>query len=270
MKKIKLKRAISAVLCTAVIFGNGTLAMAVPQGELRYDPDSPNPVYSGYTPDYASQYKSYSYDVFADILELYLDTHLYEFDREQVTEAFIMKIMKDNPELLKMFINTLLGTMDEYSGYYESGYGLASDGSSRGYGIYYSNEGASELKTLGITKPGTYITGVIAGSNAEKAGLRIGDRIASVEGISTEGLTLDAVGYLVKYQPYVPKEEFDEAGNSLGIPNEPEFIIDEITGKKDYPLHIEIERNGEIVPVTLQRGRVTSSNIAYSKNQDKH
>ena len=234
---------------------------------LRYDPKDETPVYSGYTPDY-SVYNSYNYEMFSEILKLYSETHLYEFSEQEATEAFLMKLMKENPDLMKMFINTLLSTMDEYSGYYESGRGLASDGSAKGYGIYYSDENSSEIRGMGITKPGVYITGVIKGSNAEKAGLRTGDRIASVEGILTDGLTIDAVGYLVKYQPYVPKEEFDELGNSLGIPNEPEFILDETTGKKDYPLHIEVERNGEIIPVTMQKGRVVSSNISYSKTKD--
>ncbi|MBR3994630.1 MAG: PDZ domain-containing protein [Clostridia bacterium] len=271
MNKNRLKRMISAVLCAVMVSGSAVFSTTAKENTedtgLRYDPFDKSPVYSGYTPDY-SGYNSYSYEMFMDILKLYSETHLYEFSEQEATEAFLMKLMKENPDLMKMFLNTLLGTMDEYSGYYESGRGLAGDGSSKGYGIYYSDENSSEIRGMGITKPGIYITGVIKDSNAEKAGLRTGDRIASVEGITTEGLTIDAVGYLVKYQPYVAKEEFDEAGNSLGIPNEPEFVLDEVSGKKDYPLHIEVERNGEIIPVTLQKGRVVSSNISYSKTKD--
>lgn len=236
---------------------------------LRYDPKSEYPVYSGYTPDY-SGYMSENYLMFMDILRLYTDTHLYEFTEDQVTEAFIMKLMAENPGLAKMFIDTLLGTMDEYSAYYEAGFGLASDGSAKAYGVTYSTQESSDIKLAGITRPGIYITGVIKGSNAEKAGLAFADRIVSVEGIPLEGLTLDAAGYLMKGLPVIPKEQFDEQGNSLGIPDEPEFIItDEEKGTKEYYLHIEIERNGEIIPIKMIKGRVVPSNITYSRAADK-
>ncbi len=236
---------------------------------LRYDPESSNPVYSGYTPDY-SGLNSAQYELFMEILQLYSDTHLYEFTTDQATEAFIMKLLRENPELMNLFIDTLLTTMDPYSGYYEAGTGLASDGSSKGYGVRFASEENGNIKSMGITKPGLYIVEVAKNSPAEEAGIMVGDRIVSVEGMNIDGLTLDGASYLLKNLPYVAKEEYDAEGNSLGIPNEPEFIIvNEETGKKEYPIHIEIERNGEIIPVKMIKGRVIYSDVVYERALDK-
>lgn len=236
---------------------------------LRYDSEALYPVYSGYTPDY-SGYNSSQYELFMDILNLYTDTHLYEFSEAQVTEAFIMKLLRENPDLLALFLDTLLTTMDPYSGYYEAGTGLASDGSSKGYGVRFASEANGSIRSMGLTKPGLYIIEVAVGSPAEKAGIMVGDRIVSVEGIKLDGLTLDGASYLLKDLPYVADEEFDADGNSLGIPNEPEFIIvNETTGKKEYPIHIELERNGEIIPVSMTKDRVIYSDITYERSPDK-
>ena len=279
MKK-RLARIICGVLCAVLILPTAVLAAektddTVPTTEetkdsgLRFDPKDKYPVYSGYTPDY-SGYDSYQYQLFLDIFNLYKDTHLFSFDEDQLTEAFLMKLMRENPDLMKLFLDTLLTTMDPYSGYYEAGTGLAGDGSIGGYGIRFADETNGSIISIGRTAPGFYIAEVAKGSPAEQAGILPGDRIVSVEGIPVNGLTLEGASYLLKALPYVPKEVFDELGNSLGIPNEPEFVIvDEETGKKAYPIHIDIERNGEIIPVKMIKGRVIFSNIIYERAPDK-
>ncbi len=284
MKK-NLTRILCSVLCAAFAFTGTVFATEADSSEsiektavqtpaeekkgLRYDKDAVHPVFAGYTPDY-SGYGSYEYDLFLDILKLYSDTHLFEFTEEQAKEAFLMKLMQENPELMALFIDTLLTTMDPFSGYYEAGYGLASDGSSAGYGIVMGDETNGNIISMGRTTPGLYITDVVKNSNADKAGLRTGDRIVSVEGVSLDGLTFNGASYLLRYLPYIPKEEFDEMGNSLGIPNEPEFVItDEKTGKKSYYIHLEVERNGEIIPTKMIKGRVIYPNITYERAPDK-
>lgn len=292
--KQTLKKLLCGILCAAAVF-TSTSVYAVQTDEtgtqtkqtentesvktdekegeektgLRYDPESPFPVYSGYTPDY-SGYNSAQYELFMDILKLYTDTHLYEFTEGQAAEAFIMKLLRENPELMNLFLDTLLTTMDPYSGYYEAGTGLASDGSSKGYGIRFASEENGSIKSMGLTAPGLYVIEVVNGSPAQQAGIMVGDRIVSVEGLPLDGLTLDGASYLLKNLPYVADEEFDAEGNSLGIPNEPEFIItNEETGKKEYPIHLDIERNGEIIPVKMLKGRVRYSDVSYERSPDK-
>lgn len=236
----------------------------------RYDPRSGVEVFAGYTPDYKKQYDSYQYGLFKDILKLYTESHLYEFTEEQVTEAFLMKLFRENPILMKQYIDILLGTMDEYSAYYEAGMGLASDGSGLAYGITLSDEKHYVVKDMGLSEKGTYITGVTEGSNAALAGLSAGDRILSVEGIPLEALTYDAATTLIRFLPYVEDEVFDENGVSLGIPNEPEHIVDELTGKKSYILHMTLERpDGTQYEAKLTKSRVIPSNIGVTIPEGK-
>lgn len=225
--------------------------------------------YAGSAPDYEEEYSSYQYDLFMEIFKMYSETHLYEFTEEELTEAFVMKLLHDYPELFKLFVNTMLGTMDGYSSYYETGTGIAAGKSTIGYGIALGDETSYEARKMGLTEPGIYVTQVLYNSNALKAGIKVGDRLVSVEGISTEGITPDAALGLVRMLPYVKEEAFDENGNSLGIPDEPEFIVDETTGKKSYPLHLTLERNGKTYDVSLTKGEMLASNITYDAQEDK-
>lgn len=270
----KLLEPLSVFLCAATLLSNCAFAAenassneSVTQdsssGGLRYDDSATNPVYSGYTPNYSHKYDSYQYELFMDIFNLYKDTHLYEFSEDQLTEAFMMKLMKENPDLMLLFMDTLLGSMDEYSSYYEAGSGLASDGSSKGYGIYFGTEESYEIRKLKLSEHGTYITAVAPDSPAEKAGLKAGDRIVSAENIPFDGVPYNAVVNAIRYLPYVADEVFDENGTSLGIPNEPEFVLDETTGKKSYILNLTVERNGELVSVKLQKGRFSATSVTY-------
>lgn len=286
--KIKLKRALSAILCgvllsTCTAYASDTEAnsdgktvetvTAESSGEakkestseaqtspdaLRYDPKDKYPVYAGYKPDY-SHYASYNYDFFLELVDLYSSTHLYEFTSEEAKEAFLMKLIKENPDLMKLFLDTLLGTMDEYSAYFEAGTGLDSDGSTRGYGVLLSQGSDGRA----------YFSEIYENSPAGNAGLKAGDRIVAIEGIPVEGLTIDGVNFLLKHLPYVGEELFDANGVSLGIPNEPEFIINELSGQKEYPIHIDVERNGEIISVKMLMGRVVHSDVIYQKNEEK-
>ncbi len=219
---------------------------------LRYDPQDAYPVYAGYEPNYRTRYNSNIYELFDSMAELYTDTHLYDFSKEQLTEAFIMKLLTENPELFGMFADTLLGTMDEYSALYMSDSQFVT-GESGGYGFSLGDETDYEIRKLGLAQPGVYVTSVLYNSGALAAGLRVGDRIVGVEEFTVENLPVDAVMDYVRGLPYVEKEAFDEEGNSLGIPNEPEFILND-KGRKIYPLHLTVERDGEKIPFTLTRG----------------
>ncbi len=279
----KLLKPLSAFLCVATVLSNCAFAAengtsdncsdnsaSASSDGLRYDDSAANPVYSGYTPNYSIKYDSYQYELFMDIFNLYKDTHLYEFSDAQLTEAFMMKLMKENPDLMLLFFDTLLGSMDEYSSYYEAGSGLASDGSSKGYGIYFGTEDSYEIRKLKLSEHGTYITAVAPDSPAEKAGLKAGDRIISAENIPFDGVPYSAVVNAIRYLPFVAEEVFDENGVSLGIPNEPEFVLDETTGKKSYILNLTVERNGELISVKLQKGRFAATSVTYDAENNSY
>lgn len=281
----RVKRIIASLLCAAIMPSSAVLASESEQQAVnvdlgtvetdipspRYDPEKGVDVFAGYHANYEKQYDSYNYELFIDILKLYTESHLYEFTEQEVTEAFLMKLMRENPSLMKLYIDTLLGTMDEYSAYYEAGMGLASDGSGLGYGLVISDETNYVIRDMGLTKKGVYITEVTPGSNAEAAGIASGDRIVSVEGIPVESLTYDAATVLIKALPYVEEEVFDENGVSLGIPNEPEFVItDEATGKKSYYLHMTLERGGTEYEVKLVKSRIIPSNIGITVPKEKN
>lgn len=281
-KKMNFSKRIIAIVLCALMFCNVTVfaqdtqenvqstAQEKEQNEYRYNPDDPNSPYAGYTPEYKNKLQSFQLQLFSEVFKLYKETHLYEFSEEELTEAFIMKLIRENPDLVKLFISTLLGTMDPYSAYYESGTGLASDGSSTGYGISVGDESDFRIRGLDLKVKGNYIINVIKDSNAQKAGIEIGDRIISIEGIPTDGNTVDGVMRLIRELPYVEKEIFDENGQSLGIPNEPEFVTDEITGKKQYVLHMTLQKPyGEIYEIKLTKGKMLVSSVSYDMPEGK-
>lgn len=279
----RIKRIIASVLCvsllsTFTVFADTSEGENAVRHEIGFEnTDIPSPrygdgakVYAGFTPDYKTAYSSYEYNLFMDILKEYASTHLYEFTEEQALDAFIRKLLKEKPELIKMYIHTLLGTMDEYSGYYEAGMGLASDGSALGYGVAISNENNYVIRRMGLSDVGVYVTDVTPDSPAAKAGISPGDRIMIVQDIPVSSLTYDAATYLIRKLPYVEDELFDLEGNSLGIPNEPEFVIDEVTGLKLYPISMVLKRpNGEEYTVKLTRGPIIPSSVAVDLPENK-
>ena len=273
-KRITTLMLCGLLLCNVSVFAKDTQTeekgLVKEQQEYRYDPYDPTSPYAGYTPDYEHKLQSFQYQLFEEIFNLYKDTHLFEFSEEELTEAFIMKLIRENPDLMKMFISTLVGTMDSYSTYYEYGTGLASDGSSTGYGIMVGDESDFRIRALDLKVRGNYITNVIKDSNAQKAGIEVGDRIISVGGIVADGNTVDGVMRLIRELPYIEDEIFDENGQSLGIPNEPEFIIDEVTGKKKYVLNMTLQKPyGEIYDIKLTKGTMFVSPVSYDLPENK-
>ncbi len=264
------------MICNVSVFAQGIQAESQTENTIqeqegyRYNPFDENSPYAGYTPNYKNKLQSFQFQLFEEIFNLYKDTHLFEFSEEELTEAFIMKLIRENPDLMKMFISTLIGTMDPYSAYYESGTGLAFDGSSTGYGISVGDESDYRIRRLDLKVKGNYITNVIEGSNAQKAGIEVGDRIVSVEGIPADGNTVDGVMRLVRELPYIEDEIFDENGQSLGIPNEPEFIADEVTGKKQYVLHMTLQKPyGELYDIKLTKGKMYISSVSLDIPEGK-
>ncbi len=172
---------------------------------VRYDENVKDGSQAGYKPNYYDYISHYNYDAFEEIAELYQSTHLYNFTTEELYDAFLRKLLADNPYLFKMFLSTLLSTMDKYSNYYDSDSGFL-DSTGTYYGITMGDPDELERKKLGFgEKKGTYIISVIPGSGADTAGVKVGDRIVAIGDFDVEGLPYNVVNTLLRYYPFTPK-----------------------------------------------------------------
>ena len=178
------------------------------------------------------------YKIFIDILKLYVKDHLYDFTEEEVLYKFLYDMIAEHPEFYEMMLNTMLGTMDQYSAYHakDSGY-LSLESSSAGYGI-----------TVLDTESGLLIEKVLPQSEAEKAGILPGDIITGVFGYDTTMLPWYAVSLLLK-RPYV-------------------YISEKGEDKKyaDYnpEITLTVNRNGELLNFTLKKGIMISDELSSS------
>jgi C-terminal processing protease CtpA/Prc len=142
-----------------------------------------------------------SYALLQDIINIYLETSLYETDRETLINDMLYNYLQQNPYLIGPLANALLSSNDPYSSYYSANLGFMSN-TSKSYGIIISDSSVFENPGL---KDGVYISEVIPGSNAEFAGIRAGDRFVSLEGINVEGLTVSGITKLLSFLPFAPK-----------------------------------------------------------------
>ena len=186
---------------------------------------------------YFVQPTDYLYRAFNEVMNLYVDRHLYEFTREELLEKFAYDIIKNHPEMYEAFLNDLLGTMDKYSGYHESSSGFLSVKSSNaGFGIVLVADG----ENLKIDK-------VTTDSLAEKAGLKQGDILRKVMNYDIAGLTLNAVSELLRSN-YAYLSVKGEDGKYA-----------------DYnPLTaLTVERDGVLYDFYLQKGVVNREELSY-------
>ncbi len=183
MKTI-LKKAVAALISITLIFGAAPCASAISQSEAQ-----------GYS----------NYFLLQEIIDLYLETSLYETDRETLINSMLYNYLLQNPYMIGALANALLETNDPYSAYY-----LASDpllrATSSSFGIIVADSSSFEENDPRKASSGVYITDVIPGSNAAFAGLLPGDKIIKLDGISVDGSTLTAVRYLLNKLPFKSKD----------------------------------------------------------------
>lgn len=179
-----------------------------------------------------NEYYSYAFNT---ILDLYVKNHLYDFTKEQAIEAFLSKLLNENPYLFKYLVNTLLSTMDPYSSYHEaSSHFLDVEKASAGFGFMVSGD-----------ENGTYIKSVIKDSNASLAGFAAGDRFISIAGYNVEGLPQDAVSAILQ-RPYIFASEKGEDGKYKNTNPVCEFVM---------------YRGGERVTFNINRGPMTQDQL---------
>ncbi|MBO4343953.1 MAG: PDZ domain-containing protein [Clostridia bacterium] len=143
----------------------------------------------GIMPFYSSS--EYLYNLFNEIVDLYVNTHLYSFTREEAIDRFFRDLIEEHPEYYKLILNTFLGTMDKYSAFHSASSGYLDPEENLGYGIL--TETVSE---------GLLIDDVLSGSPAERAGIVKGDVITEISGVKLEGLGWNAISAMMK-RPYL-------------------------------------------------------------------
>jgi len=196
--------------------------------------------------------KDYRYKIFEQTLDLYVEKHLYDFTEEEVLHKFFSDFLDENPMFFESFMDYLLGTMDPYSGYHDADSGFLNPASeSVGFGF-----------TVKDSDDGVYINSIVAGSNADAAGLKAGDKFVSVAGIDVTGHTFSVVSTLLaKPQSYsglnsdeAAVQEKTEEAEAKEITN-PEF-------------EIVIERNGEKLTFNLAKGPMSLSQLSTTIDEN--
>ncbi len=252
-----MKKLISALLAVCFIFTSGFTAVASNLDEIYENVESreeANDTGKESTKDTHQNYQGipsflkptdYLYGVFKDIMNLYVNNHLYDFTKEELMDQFLYDLIESHPEMYEMFLKTMLSTMDQYSSFYEkdSGY-LSLESDSAGYGI-----------TVSEADYGVLIEKVIPGSEAEKAGIMPGDILVGVFGYDTTKLPWTVISRLLKY-PYVYTTEPNENGKYSDM--NPEVLL-------------TVERGGERLNFTLKKGLVITEELysAYMEMDDQ-
>ncbi len=208
-----------------------------------------------------------NYLLLQDIIDLYLETSLYDSTREELVDTMILNYLKSNPYMFAALANSLLSANDNYSRYY-----LESDqfmnNEAKGLGVLLkSSESFGDGRTKGI-----YIDEVLPNSNAKFAGVLSGDRIVSVEGIDVTGLSIGGIQRLISIMPLVDKDpekskivsQFKETTYDEEMLND--FIMLDWDPKKEIDFVFErILSDGSILNTTISmpRGQFDDKCVYY-------
>ena len=115
----------------------------------------------------------------------------FEVDDEAVVDSIVKDVLAENPEIMETILKSFMGTLDEHSVYYteeefqsfnnyiESGFA--------GIGVTYLRENGQMV-----------VSDTVENSPAEKAGLKAGDIIAAVDGVSLYECDTDYAASLIR------------------------------------------------------------------------
>lgn len=236
---MKLRKILAAIIAAAT-FSTSAFAYT-PYGPVRQPEAEDNTNEQTQTPEsetgsgIVSGFKprDYQYRMFEQILDAYVENHLYEFTEEEVLHKFFEDFLNDNPMYFSYFMEYLLGTMDPYSSYYDASSNfLEPKQESKGFGFIISGK-----------EDGVYINEVIEGANAEEAGLMAGDKFVSVAGINVEKQSYDVISTILAN----PVKFLPETGEDAAAAEEGTTVI-------NPEFEITVRRNGELFTTKLSRG----------------
>ena len=263
-KEMKIKRILAAIIAVTVL---STSSFAFTPFGPEMPPETENEENTATEPQQQTEKtqpsvqplkpNDYQYRMFEQILDAYVEKHLYDFTEEDVLHKFFEDFLKDNPLYFSLFMKYLLGTMDPYSAYYdaESNFLEPSKGA-EGFGF-----------TIKESDNGVYIESVLAGSNAQDAGFMAGDKFVSVAGINVEGATFDVISTLLaKPQNFIevteentPKAEAEVGGDSTQDAGAGQ---EEVQAPLKPEIEIIVDRNGERKTFSLSKGPMELSQIS--------
>ena len=174
--------------------------------------------------------KDIYYTLFKQILETYVDIHLYESTEEEVLNETIRLFLEQNPMYFKYLINTMLSTLDPYSAYHEkSSHFLDPENSQNGFGFMIAENPDGK---------GAIIEKVLPATSADDARMKAGDKFISIAGYNVENLPVD-VAMTILRNPHHFVLGRNESGGYDSYNPECELVM---------------ERNGVQYTVKLQKG----------------
>jgi carboxyl-terminal processing protease len=127
------------------------------------------------------------FDKFKEIYDLYNEYYYVDKASEDMLLDTIKKLMEENPDLYRQFVDALMASGDKYSHYLdpEEVEALETQKIYGGIGV-----------TVAIQAAGLTVTEVSPESPADLAGILQGDVIVSIDGHPVKNLTIDTVGEL--------------------------------------------------------------------------
>ncbi len=195
--------------------------------------------------------KDYYYILFRQILETYVENHLYDFTEEEVLYAFFEDFLNDNPMYFPLIMEYVLGTMDPYSTYHSpasNAFDKAEPAIGFGFMIAKDDDG------------GVKITDILKDSSAEAAGIRKGDEFVSIAGINVENLPYEAVTIILAQHAKVTAALSKEASSAQENTD---------SANQDIPCPVVVRRGEELISAELYKGPITAKQI-YTKLENNH
>lgn len=164
-----------------------------------------------------------------DIVDAVAEQYRFDITKEEMYEAVVDYVMSEHPELLEGAIRAATDCLDPFSGYFDreelSSFSDYIEANYVGIGVE-------------ITRQPGYIefTGITKKSPAERAGLKVGDRLLSVNGEDASGFSIDDAAQRVR----------GEAGTEV---------------------ELTVLRGEERLSFTVTREKVSNSTVSY-ENKD--
>ena len=249
--KFCLKKVVAAIICLAMLLGSFSSVSAFSQAEGL-----------GVS----------NYYLLQDIIDLYIETSLYETDRETLIDSMLYNYLVNNPLMLAALANALLSTNDPYSAYYTA-QNPFSRATSTSYGFTLADSSSFEDGDERKERAGIYVTEIIEGSNAQFAGLMAGDRFVSIDGVNVEGLTTAGIKYILNNMPYTRKNETESpVYQEFAAPDyNAERFMDFMRLSWDFTKEVKmtVERidengNNELVDIFVCKGIATTKDVFHS------
>ena len=154
---------------------------------------------------------------------LYIDSSIYS---EDMMRAAIGEAIKDNPELMYKMIKAAFGELDEYSEFYTA----------EEYQTYYerlTNEFYGMGAIIQMRDDEVCVVRLIDGGGAQYAGIKSGDIIVEVGGVSIAGKSLDEVTQMAR-------------------------------GEKGTIVEIKVNRDGQALTFSVERREISNKTVGYT------